>query len=259
VCGGHHSDRLGRDCWPVGTVLETNRGCFHQPSRGNFADSKLDSVRGRLTATNITVRELIRFAYGVKDFQIESAPKWIDSERFDIVAKSVSSQEKGLEDEKSLIRELLADRFQLTTHHESKQVSFYVLVVPKGAPKLQPHNDAVPKTRGACGRVVGRRVTADKIASMLARQVDREVLNRTGLSGEFDIQLDFAPDSGNCPSAADAPSLYTEIQQQLGLKMESGKGTVEVLVVDRVERASEDTGTDDIRRSSVLRLEFAYA
>ena len=128
----------------------------------------------------------------------------------------------------------------------------YFLVVAKDGPKLPAHNDAAPKTRGACGRLVGRLVTADYIAFMLARQVDREVLNRTGLSGEYDMQLNFTPDSGPCPVANDAqsgsatidvtgmPSIYTALQQQLGLKLEPGKGPVELLIIDRLERPSEN-------------------
>jgi uncharacterized protein (TIGR03435 family) len=223
-----------------------------KPSHNTVADSNLDSTRGQVTATNITLRELIRFGYSVKDFQIERTPKWVDGERFDIAAKRASGKTNSLEDEKSLVRELLADRFQLTTHRESKQMPVYLLVVAKDGPKLLAHNDAGPKTRGGCGRLVGRRVTAENIASMLARQLDREVLNRTGLSGEYDMQLDFTPDSGSCRAVGDPqsgsvatdpsglPSIYAALQQQLGLKLESGKGAVEFLIIDRVERPSEN-------------------
>jgi uncharacterized protein (TIGR03435 family) len=221
-----------------------------KPSGNSTADSNLDSVRGRLTATNITVRELIRQSYGVRDYQIEQAPGWVSSMRFDIVAKSVSSMANSLEDEKSLVRELLADRFQLTTHREAKQMPVYLLVVAKDGPKLAAHNDAGPKPRGGCGRLVGRRVTADAIATILSRQFEREVLNRTGLSGEYDFQLDFTPDAGPCRAAAESPggaaasdpsglpSIYTALQQQLGLRLETSKGSVDFLVIDRVEKPS---------------------
>jgi len=221
-------------------------------SRNTTADSNIDSVRGRLTATNITVKELIRLAYGVKDYQIGRAPGWVDSERFDIAAKIVSGKGNSPEDEKSLVRELLADRFQLTTHREAKQMPVYLLVVAKDGPKLTPHNDAGTKIRGGCGRLIGRRVTTDAIATMLSRQLEHEVLNRTGLSGEYDVQLNFTRDAGPCRVATDSqggsaatdpsgpPSIYTALQQQLGLKLESAKGTVEFLIIDRVERPSEN-------------------
>jgi uncharacterized protein (TIGR03435 family) len=216
-----------------------------RPSRNAMTDSNLNSVRGRLTATNVTVKELIRLAYSVKDYQLERAPAWLGSERFDIAAKSVSGSASRIEEEKLLVRELLADRFQLKTHQESKQMPVYLLVVAKGGPKLTPHNDAGTRTRGGCGRLVGRRMTPDGLATMLSRPLGREVLNRTGLSGEYDIQLDFTPDSGPCRGTAESdpsglPSIYTALQQQLGLKLESTKGFVEILVVDHVERPSEN-------------------
>jgi uncharacterized protein (TIGR03435 family) len=216
-----------------------------------MADSNVDSVQGRLTATSITVKELIRLAYGVRDYQIGQAPKWIDSERFDITVKGVSGNRGNLEEVKSLVRELLADRFQLMTHREAKQMPVYLLVVAKDGPRLKAHSDAGTKTRGGCGRLVGRRVTADAIGTILSRQVERQVFNRTGLSGEYDFQLDFTPDSGPCRAAGNSqgalaadpsgrPSIYTALQQQLGLKLESSRGPVELLVIDRVEKPSEN-------------------
>jgi uncharacterized protein (TIGR03435 family) len=222
-----------------------------KPSHDVAADSNLDSVPGRLTATNITVRELIRLGYGVRDYQLERAPKWIDSQRFDITAKSTSASTK-LDELKALVRELLVERFQLATHRETKQSAVYVLVLAKGGPKLTPHDDVGPKTRGGCGRLVGRRVTADAISTILSRQLEHEVVNHTGLSGEYDFQLDFTPDTGPCRAAADSqggsaatdpsgtPTLYTAVQQQLGLKLESSKGPVEMLIIDRVEKPSEN-------------------
>ena len=222
-----------------------------KPSHDAMADSNLDSVRGRLTATNITVRELIRLAYGVRDYQITQAPKWLASDRFDIAAKSVTNSHT-LENLRSLVRELLADRFKLTIHREAKQMSVYLLVVARDGPRLKPHDDAGPKPRGGCGRLVGRRVTLDAIAAILSRQVEHEVFNRTGLSGEYDFQLDFTPDSGPCRVASDSlggspasdpsglPPLFAAVQQQLGLKLESSRGPVELLVIDRVEKPSEN-------------------
>jgi uncharacterized protein (TIGR03435 family) len=223
-------------------------------SRNATAESNVDSAPGRLTATNTSVKELIRFAYGVREYQIGRVPGWVDSERFDIVAKRVDgkAKSKGQEDEKSLVRELLAERFQLATHRETKQMTVFLLVAAKEGPKLTAHNDAATKTRGGCGRLVGRRVTTDAIATMLSRQLDREVLNRTGISGEYDIQLNFTPDSGPCRMATDSPggsatpdpselpSIYTALQQQLGLKLESAKGPVDFLLIDRVERPAEN-------------------
>ncbi|MEI9972687.1 MAG: TIGR03435 family protein [Ignavibacteriota bacterium] len=123
-------------------------------SRNAVSDSNVDSVRGRLTASNITVKELIRLAYGVSDYQIARTTKWVESQRFDIVAKSAGDA-AGLEGTKALVRELLADRFQLRLHRETKQMTVYLLVVAKDGLKLTPHDNAGPLLRGGCGRLVG--------------------------------------------------------------------------------------------------------
>jgi uncharacterized protein (TIGR03435 family) len=186
----------------------------------------------------------------VKDYQIEHAPGWLESERYDIAAKSAVPQKTSLAEERSQVRELLTDRFRLTTHRETKQTQVYVLVVSKDGPKLTAHNDGTGSgTRKACGHLAGKRLTIDTIATVLSRQFERDVLNRTGLPGKYDFQLDWTPDSGPCPLAPDSeasaaaspsalPSIFTAIQQQLGLKLESSKGPVEFLVIDRVERPS---------------------
>jgi bla regulator protein blaR1 len=219
-----------------------------KPSRNNTAESNLDSAPGgRLTATNITVRELIRLAYSVKDYQIKHAPGWLEGERYDIAAKSAIPAKRSLEEEQAQVRALLIDRFHLTTHRETKQAQVYLLVIAKDGPKLTVHNEGTGSgTRKACGHLAGKRLTTDTIATLLSRQFEREVLNRTGLPGKYDFQLDWTPDSGPCPAAADTesgsvtalPSIFTAIQQQLGLKLESSKGPVEFLVIDRVERPS---------------------
>lgn len=216
-----------------------------KPNRGNSTDSNLDSAPGgRLTATNITVRELIRLAYGVKDYQIERSPGWVDGDRFDINAKNASGKTTTLDGERSQVRVLLEDRFRLATHRETKQGSVYLLVVGKNGAKLTPRDGSGSGTRKGCGHLTGTRLTADTIATVLSRQLDRDVLNRTDLPGKYDFVLDWTPDSGPCPVAEGdppvRPSFFTAIQQQLGLKLEPGKGPVETLIIDHIERPSEN-------------------
>ena len=221
-----------------------------KPSRNHSADSNLDSAPGgRLTATNITVTELIRLAYSVKDYQIEHAPGWLEVERYDIAAKGEIAANRTLDQEQSQIRELLTDRFRLATHRQTKQLPVYLLVVAKGGPKLTAHNEGTGSgTRKACGHLAGKRLTMDTFATVLSRQFERDVLNRTNLSGKYDFQLDWTPDSGPCPAPPDSeagsvtalPSIFTAIQLQLGLKLESSKGPVEFLVIDRVERPTDN-------------------
>jgi uncharacterized protein (TIGR03435 family) len=207
-----------------------------RPSRNAAAESNLDSLpSGRLTATNITVGELVRLAYAVKDYQIERAPAWMATDGFDIAATGPPSR-----NEAARIRGMLEERFHLLVHHETKDGRVFHLVAAKGGPKLTPHNDGTgTRTRKGCGHLAGSRVTADAIATMLSREVERDVVNRTGLGGKFDFQLDWSPDTRVCPAEDDAPvrpSLYTAVEQQLGLKLEPARGPVEVLVIDRLER-----------------------
>lgn len=214
-----------------------------RPNRSGSTESNLDSLpSGRLTATNITVKELIRLAYGVKDYQVERAPDWIETERYDIAAMGPIGSKK-LEDEQARVRALLEDRFQLKTHRVTKEGRVFLMVVDKSGSKLKPHNDGTgTRTRKGCGHLGGMRVTVDVIATMFSRMLDRDVLNRTGLAGKYDFELDWTPDTGPCLAAdGEAPvreSFFTAVQQQLGLKLEAGRGPVEFLVIDRVERPS---------------------
>jgi uncharacterized protein (TIGR03435 family) len=214
-----------------------------KPNHSNSTESNLDSAPGgRTTATNITIRELIRLAYTVKDYQIEHAPGWVDTDRFDINGKNTSGKNTSLDDEKALIRTLLTDRFHLAVRRETRQRPVYLLVVGKDGPKLTPHNDGTGSgTRKTCGQLKGTRLTMDTIATVLSRQLDRDVLNQTNLPGKYDFQLDWTPDSGPCSDDAPVrPAFVTAIQQQLGLKLEAGKGPAEYLIVEHIERPTEN-------------------
>jgi uncharacterized protein (TIGR03435 family) len=219
-----------------------------KPNRSSSTESNLDSAPGgRLTATNVTVRELIRLAYDVKDFQIERAPGWVDGDRFDINAKNATGKTATLDGERAEVRALLEERFQLKARRETKPGSVYLLVVGKNGSKLTPHNEGTgSRSRKGCGHLEGMRLTAETIATVLSRQLDRDVLNRTGLPGKFDFTLDWTPDAGPCPVAESGaepttrPSFVAAVQQQMGLKLEPGKAPVETLVIEHVERPAEN-------------------
>ena len=221
---------------------------------------------GRFTATNVPLRELIRVAYETPDFLIADAPDWIRNERYDIVAKV-----EGAPDTSQLflmVRSLLADRFKLRLHTEKREQQAYVLVKAKAdgslGPRLRPATtdcvalrNAVQKgapvprsNRLLCGvqvrpdaLVLGGR-TIDQIANALSQQLGRAVVNRTGLDGSFDADLDFAPmpppGATDPPPPSDAPSIFTAIQEQLGLKLDSTRAPVDVLVIDQVEHPTDD-------------------
>ncbi|HEV1283815.1 MAG TPA: TIGR03435 family protein [Bryobacteraceae bacterium] len=189
-------------------------------------------TRGRFAVTSITAKALIAYAYDVREFQISGGPGWIGSEEYDIVAKP-DGDVRG-DRVLAMARALLAERFHLSLHRESKEMPVLALVIARGGPKLLPSTGGGPEVRGGRGRFEARNVTMGMFAAQLAgRVVDRPVLDRTGIGGEFDINLEWAFDG-----ADNGPSIATVLQEQLGLKLEAQKGVVEVLVVDHVEKPS---------------------
>lgn len=201
---------------------------------GSRGPTIFNPTRERFAINGITTKGLIAYAYDVRDFQVSGGPSWVGSAEYDIVAKpqGEASGQRIL----AMARGLLAERFNLTLHHESKEMPVLALAVAKGGPRLQPSaGTGGPEVRGGRGRLVARNVTMGLLAAQLAgRVLDRPVLDRTGIAGEFDINLEWTPDE----SSDLGPSIFTALQEQLGLKLESQKGVVDVLVVDHVERPS---------------------
>jgi len=188
----------------------------------------------RFAISSITTNGLIAYAYDVREFQVSGGPKWAESDEFDIVAKpqGAANDERIL----AMVRGLLAERFNLKLHHERQKMTVFGLVVAKGGPKLQRSEAANgPEVRGGRGHLVGRNVTMRLLAAQLAgRVLDRPVVDRTGIAGKFDIDLEWAPDDR--PELG--PSIFTALQEKYGLKLETQPGVVEVLVVDQVEKPS---------------------
>jgi uncharacterized protein (TIGR03435 family) len=201
---------------------------------GSRGPTIYNPTRGRFAIDSITTKALIAYAYDVREFQISGGPNWVGSEEYNIVAKPQGepSNEKIL----AMTRSLLAERFNLTLHHESKEMPVLALTVAKGGPRLHPSEaTGGPEVRGGRGRLVARNVTMGMLAAQLAgRVLDRPVLDRTEIAGKFDVDLEWTP----VERADLGPSIFTALQEQLGLKLETQKGVVDVLVIDHVERPS---------------------
>ncbi len=193
-------------------------------------------TRGRFAIDSITTKALIAYAYDVREFQVAGAPSWAGSEEYNIVAKpqGEASNEKIL----AMTRSLLAERFNLTLHHESKEMPVLALTVARRGARLHPSEaTGGPDVRGGRGHLVARKVTMGMLAAQLAgRVLGRAVLDRTDLAGEFDVDLVWTPDESPDPGS----SIFTALQEQLGLKLETQKGVVDVLVIDHVERPSSN-------------------
>ena len=221
---------------------------------------------GGLTTSGATLSFLLTLAYEVRSFQISGGAGWINSERFDVVARSdrstgsqndpsdptriTAEQLKAMQQQmRPKLQALLADRFKLTLHRETREESVYALVVGKGGAKFQQANGNFGGLRIGKSQLTGSGATVEMLATALANQLGRPVLDRTGLKGQFDFKLEWAPDAAQAsppgvdaptPAGTSGPSVFTAVQEQLGLKLESSKGPVEMLVIDHVERPSEN-------------------
>lgn len=218
---------------------------------------------GKFQASNFPLKALISFAYGVLGTQMYGAPAWINSERFDVDARS-ADKNATREQFQQMLQALLVDRFALQVHRETKDLPAYELLPAKTGPRLKPADPRACQPAGAngnrdgssvtCGAFFtgaasldGRSMSMAQFCNALGIVLGRPVADRTGVAGVFDIHLEFDPngvDLGNGPAglSTDAtaldgrPSIFSAIQQQLGLRFESHKQPEEVLVIDRLQR-----------------------
>ncbi len=305
-------NRLRANLWLVAVLLGgviLDAGAPSQPSAAALPQFEVASIKpnksgdgrvmigvqpgGRFTATNVPLKMLIRNAYQLQDFQIVGGPDWITSDRFDIVAKADMDgtgepfrAEKPGEPSRGqlMIRALLAERFKLQVHDDTREMPIFALVLARGDGKLGPkiHQAAVDcdavraagRGRGAgapappaqnerpqCGiriapgnMLVGGSTLA-QFANSVGSFVGRIVVDRTGLAGAYDFDLTWTPDQiradnrppgtpdpmiNGVPIDPNGPSIFTAVQEQLGLKLDSQKGPVAVLVIDRVDHPVEN-------------------
>lgn len=201
----------------------------------------------RLTATAETVNGLVMWAYNLKNYQISFAPSISgDAVFYDIFAKAEGDAVPTREEFRQMLRTLLADRFKLKIHHAKKAIPVYALVVGKKGPKLK---DSAPDTiasfsTGVNGRnqyMKATKGTMGDLADGLQIYADRPVVDKTGLTGTYDYRMEATPGFriNNNPELSDM-SVFTAVQEQLGLKLESQKASVEILVVDHMEKPTEN-------------------
>jgi uncharacterized protein (TIGR03435 family) len=231
---------------------------------------------GRVNITNMTLKELIVIAWRIQPFQISGGPAWLDSVHYDVAAKSENSSKPG--EMPLMIQALLEDRFRLTFHLETKELPIYALVMAKKDGKLGPRlteskvGGCTPPDLSkppplpepgkvpalGCGGLImqprllrGVGVTVEPLIPMLSRLLGRTVVDKTGLTGKFDITMEWTPDESQLmqlppdapkppPADPSGPSIFTALQEQLGLKLESQKGPVEIFVIERAEKPSEN-------------------
>jgi uncharacterized protein (TIGR03435 family) len=211
----------------------------------------------RIATTSTSLQFLITWAYDVHSDHLYGKPNWLDSVRYDVLAGGpqddgpapprLTSQPSELQ---QMMQALLAERFKLVIHRETRELPMYALVVAKGGPKIRLTEaralmGQTPFRMTARGRLTGTQVSAEMLAKVLSDQLGRSVQDQTRLKGVFDFKLEWEPEASSTrPDGVPAPaglptgpSLFIAMQEQLGLKLEARKGPVEVLVIDRVESA----------------------
>jgi uncharacterized protein (TIGR03435 family) len=277
----------GRPAFEVASV-KPNKSRDGQPGGGL-------TPGGRLTFENATLRDLVTLAYQLQDgslrhdSQISGGPSWINADRFDIVAKAdipdgVDANRPvgatrpadiaAIDQVRLMVRTLLADRFKLAVHNETRELPMYALVMARSdgrpGPQLRQvevdcaalygggRRPAPPEPgKAECGafrglgtsRITGHAVTMPMLANLVVRgSVGRMVLDQTGLGGAFDLDLEWTPDhtslpgeaSPGAPPTSEGSSIFTALQEQLGLRLDSRRGPADVLVIDHVERPTQD-------------------
>jgi uncharacterized protein (TIGR03435 family) len=227
----------------------------------------------QFTAQNSTLKDLFLLAYDVQDFQVSGGPAWFNSDRYDISAKMAGTPVPGRDAmmlQRRRLQLLLQDRFKLAIHHETRELPVYELTVLKGGSRLRAPSctESDPKNPGPApgktimdycgssgffkGRFEASSATIGDLVKALANLLDRNVVDKTGISGTFRVVLIFATDDNTIrfpdapigvdnPTANDvAPNIFTAVQEQLGLRLESSRGPVEVMVIDHAEKPSEN-------------------
>ena len=243
-----------KDATPVFDVAAIHENRKDPTGRSHIWSS---ATEGDFRTENVTAMGLLQWAYNMPDSRIRGGPPWMRTARFDIDARpdpALNDRLRSLDSaqareiERRMVQSLLADRFALKAHEESRVEPVYDLVVAKGGPKFQAAQVNGTTINGGKGQmhIAGSDHTVALLAEQLARLVGRVVVDKTGLDGRFDVTLTWTPDDtsgGASASSSDGgggPSIFTALQEQLGLKLKPAKGPVPILVIDQMERPSQN-------------------
>jgi uncharacterized protein (TIGR03435 family) len=207
------------------------------PNTANDTRTSMNWGGPTFTVTGFTLKRLVMQAFDLQDFQVMGGPSWMDKDRWDITAKAPDGVNTKPEVLRGMLQMLLHDRFHLTTHLETKTMTVLSLTVAKGGARLKQSAPDSPNswTTGR-GLLKGTNQTTADFARMLAGQLGQQVVDKTGLTSKFDYELKWEADSAK----GEGPSIFAALQEQMGLKLESEKAPVQILVVDRADRPTEN-------------------
>jgi uncharacterized protein (TIGR03435 family) len=234
-------------------------------NKSGSGSSRSNINNGRFTATNVSLKNLMEYeAYGIPGNRILDGPKWLDSTRFDIEAKMDDAEADHLRtlahgarrlEAQAMFQHLLADRFKLAVHRETRELPVYALIVAKKGPKLQPTKESTEgsvtssQSSRSGAQFTAKGVTLPELAEALTQELSgelgRDIIDRTEIKGRYDLTLKWtsatAAATDSAASATDpGPSIFTAVQEQLGLKLEPAKASVQVLVIDHAEMPSQN-------------------
>lgn len=197
----------------------------------------IEDTPNQVRIVNLPLDGVIGIAYGVMRFQLV-APDWTTRARFDIVGKPPAGYTSA--DLRPLLRNLLADRFNLSVHHETKPVTGYALRISAGGHRLPAATGARGFFTARPGLISGTNRTVAELVTQLTQMVGAPVTDQTGLTGGYDLKLEWTPDLPSAPAASPDVSIFTALREQMGLRLEPATVTTEVVVVDRIERPTEN-------------------
>lgn len=207
----------------------------------------------RFVEKDYTLKLLIAAAYNLNPKAVSGGPSWIESDHYDILALTPGETQPSHDQQMAMLRTLLADRFKLAFHHEPKVFSLYALEIAKGGSKLKPSTAPATEQPALISTVYPQRILmparnasmADFVSVLQRAILDRPVVDKTGLTGRYDFNLEWAPDESQfggdlspAPSDPSVPPFFTALQQQLGLRLEATRGPIETIVVNHAERPS---------------------
>jgi uncharacterized protein (TIGR03435 family) len=188
---------------------------------------------GRFVLSNATLHWAVQMAFRLEDYQLIGGPKWMDSDHFEIEGKCADST--SMKDKLAMLQALLADRFQLKYHRETREMPGYVMLPAKTGLKLKKSEATDGQSNSTSGeyRLGGTNETTAELAALVAGNLHRPVIDETGSSDHFDFQLNWAP-----TAEGPAPSLFTVIQEQLGIRLEARKVPIQLLIVESADKPS---------------------
>jgi uncharacterized protein (TIGR03435 family) len=215
-----------------------------RPSDPNARNDKFDVIGRHVIVQNQTVEIMLMMSYGLQKSQIVGVPDWVKTERYDVDGVPDVEGQPDVAQFQGMVRKLLAERFGLKMHMEQREMEVYALTVAKGGAKMEksvgnPDETMNEDARNGDGQrqLMFTNTSMKDLALLMLVEVDRPVVNHTGLDGRYNFKLSYTKDESRAPTdGSAAPNLFTAIQEQAGLKLEAVKAPAPVLVVDAVQR-----------------------